>query len=78
MSFTKDSDEFKMFGDFYNISKKHWNCDGSPRQCEDALNDIEGFCQKYKDSDDKTKNMSMKLGKSLINFLTEITAERKI
>lgn len=78
MSFKKESAEFKMFGDYYNITKKYWNCDGSPKQCEDALNDIERFYEKYKDEDRQTRIMSLNLGKAFIGYLEQTLSESKI
>lgn len=68
--FEKDSKEFKMFGDYYNLTKK-W-CEGvkSIKEYDAFAQDLQHFNGKYKDG--KCGILARKLALALNNYVDEL------
>lgn len=48
--FAKDSKEWQMFVDFWNICQKYWIVDkGDDKYWESVISEIDEFTQKYKE-----------------------------
>jgi len=61
--FTKDSAEFKMFGDFFNLCKEFWGVEESREYWESIVNKTDEFIKKYETD---TKGFSKRLGYALL------------
>lgn len=66
VKFTKDSTEFHMFADYWNICQKYWNVEKDEKYWEDLVFDIEEFHKKYTDVP-----LSKKLALALLEYLEE-------
>lgn len=68
--FTKDSDEYKMFADYYSLTK-HWY-DGvrTSKEYDTFAADLMAFNNKYKDG--KCGLLTKKLALALNNYVDEL------
>lgn len=65
--FSKDSKEFQMFGDYWNLCKKYWNIKQSDSdEWEQFVYDVQEFCEKY-----ECVSLARKIALALLNDLEE-------
>ena len=73
MAFEKGTDEYMLFNDFWNICKKYWVLNDTDEWWDAAINDVNAFCTKYKDT--KNRTFALKAGMSLIEHLESQKAD---
>ncbi|MBO7283824.1 MAG: hypothetical protein J6U71_02030 [Bacteroidales bacterium] len=71
MSFEKDSQEFVMFQDFWNICKKYWVLDDTDEFWESVIEEVNLFCKKY-----GNEKFPRGMGLTLIDYLESQRKER--
>lgn len=47
--FTKGSEEWLMFSEFWKLCQKHWKIETSEKYWQDLIDDCNDFADKYKD-----------------------------
>ena len=67
-TFTKDSSEFRWFGDFWKLVQKYWNPEDKPEYWEEAYKDFDKLYTSY-GKDTKLSRFSHIMTIALMNFL---------
>ena len=49
VKFSKGSEEWQMFIDYWNLCQKHWQVESTDEYWENLIDDCNEFCEKYKD-----------------------------
>lgn len=68
--FSKESEEFKMFGEYYNLTKKWYDGIKDMKEYETFSNEINAFTAKYKNG--KCGVLARKLAMALNNYVDEL------
>ena len=68
--FLKDSDEYKMFADYYNLTKKWYEGVRTIKEYDEFASDLMNFNNKYKDG--KCALLTKKLALALNNYIDEL------
>ena len=67
--FSKDSEEYKMFGEFYNLTKKWYEGARTIKEYDEFANDLLAFTNRHKDG--KCGLLTKKLALALNNYIDE-------
>ena len=65
--FSKDSVEFKMFADYYNLTKRWYEGVTDIKGMQTFTDEVNGFTQKYKGGN--CGLLATKLGSALVNYI---------
>lgn len=68
--FSKDSAEFKMFADYYNLTKRWYDGVKESSEMKIFTDEVNEFTQKYKSG--KCGLLATKLGSALINYVDSL------
>lgn len=65
VKFAKESQEFKMFADYWNMCQKYWNIkDTDDKEWEQLVYDMQVFCETYTEI-----SLARKLASALLDDL---------
>lgn len=67
VKFSKGSDEWMMFTDFWQLCQKHWKVEQTDKYWEDAITDSNDFMEKY-----KSVPLSRRLATAFLNTQEEL------
>lgn len=70
VKFTKDSTEFQMFADYWNLCQKYWEVETDEKYWEELVLDIDDFHRKY-----SNEPLAKKLALALVDYLEERNRE---
>lgn len=68
--FQKESEEYKMFGEFYNLTKRWYDGVKTIKEYDIFTTEINGFTAKYKNG--KCGVLARKMALALNNFVDEL------
>ena len=68
--FLKDSDEYKMFADYYNLTKKWYEGVRTIKEYDEFASDLLAFNSRY--TEGKCGLLSTKLASALNNYIDEL------
>ena len=68
--FTKDSSEYKMFADYYNLTKKWYEGVRDAKEYDELASDIVAFNNRYKN--EKCALLTKKLALALNDYVDEL------
>lgn len=68
MKFTKNSDEFKFFGEYYEVVKTYYEM--SNDEWDKAIDAVNNLCERWKNNP-KVYRLAVKLGMAFLRFADE-------
>ena len=57
MKFSNDSDEYKMFGEFYQLCQKYYICEENDNYWQDLINETNALYEKWKGKVELTREL---------------------